>query len=168
MSYRPYSPPTPMLFGYDPYWILPEDHLARLVEQVVEASIIPPRRALAPRLPPFDPRLTIKVLIYGYATGQRSSRQLERLCSESLPYLFLTRGDTPSYKTLCTVRIEQSDLIEQVWVGLFAVAEKLGLKRLGHVVIDSSKLRADASPEAVLKPSEYEALRQELAAGLVR
>jgi hypothetical protein len=35
-------------------------------------------------------------------------------CDESLPYLFLTRGDTPSYETLCTVRVEQAERIEAV------------------------------------------------------
>src|SRR5205823_1553958 len=162
MSYRPYPPPTPLLIGYDPVTDLPAGHLARLVEQVVEASLGPPRRPPGPGQPPFDPRLLVKVLVYGYATGQRSSRQLERLCAESLPYLFLTRGDTPSYRTLCSVRVAQSERIEQVWLGLFAVAAELGLPRLGHVVIDSSKLRADASPEAVVTQREYAAVRAEL------
>jgi transposase len=167
MSYRPYLPPTPLLFGYDPVRDLPPDHLARLVEQVVEASVTPPRRRRQPGQPAYDPRLSIKVLVYGYATGQRSSRQLERLCGESLPYLFLTRGDTPSYRTLCTVRVEQGEAIEAVWVSLFAVAQAAGLKRLGHIVVDSTKLRANASPEAVLEADEYAAVRQELAQILV-
>ena len=164
MSYRPHPSPTHMLFGYDPLRDLPADHFARLVEQVVEDSITPPRRPRGPGQPAFDPRLCIKVLVYGYATGQRSSRQLERLCDESLPYLYLTRGDAPSYRTLCTVRVEQGELIERVWVGLFAVAREAGLQRLGHIVVDSTKLRAAASPEAVVPADEYAALRAELAA----
>lgn len=162
MSYRPYAPPAPLLIGYDPFRDLPADHLARLVELVVEASVSPGPRPAGPGQPPFDPRLPIKVLVYGYATGHRSSRQLERLCDESLPYLFLTRGDAPSYRTLCSVRVEQSELIEQVWIDLFAVADSVGLKRLGHLVVDSTKLRANASPEAVLTADEYEPVRQEL------
>jgi transposase len=163
MSYRPYGPPAPLLFGYDPMRDLPADHLARLVEQVVEASVVPPRRLPGPGQPAYDARLLVKVLVYGYAIGQRSSRQLERLCDESLPYLFLTRGDTPSYRTLCTARVEQSDLIETVFVNLFAVADAVGLKRLGHLVVDSTKLRANASPEAVLQAEEYADVREELA-----
>jgi hypothetical protein len=162
MSYRPHPPSGPLLIGYDPERDLPADHLARLVEQVVEASVTPPRRPAGPGQPPFDPRLPLKVLVYGYATGQRSSRQLERLGAESLPYLFLTRGDTPSYRTLCTVRVEQCELLEQVWVGLLAVAQACGMARVGHLVVDSTKLRADASPEAVLKAGEYEPMREEL------
>src|SRR5438045_1783241 len=78
MPYRPHPPPAPLLFGYDPERDLPRDHLARLVEQVVEEAVRPPLHLPGRGHPPFDPRLPIKVLIYGYATGHRSSRQQER------------------------------------------------------------------------------------------
>lgn len=162
MPYRPYPPSAPLLFGYDPERDLPRDHLARLVDQVVDEAIQPPLRLSGRGQPPFDPRLPIKVLIYGYATGHRSSRQLERLCDESLPYLFLTRGDTPSYRTLCSVRVNESERLEQVFVTLFAVAEAAGMRRVGHIVLDSTKMRANASPEAVLTPNEYGPVREEL------
>jgi transposase len=162
MSYRPYAPPAPLLIGYDPVCDLPQDHLARLVEAVVEEALTVPPHPPAPGNSPFDPRLPIKVLVYGYATGIRSSRRLEQYCAESLPYLFLTRGATPSYRTLCRPRVEESALIEQVWISLFAVAGRGGLKRIGKIVVDSSKLRADARPEAVLTPEEYAAVRAEL------
>jgi len=163
MSYRRYGPPQLLLIGYDPARDLPADHLARLVEQVVEQTVRPPRRDRQPGQPPYDPRLCVKVLVYGYATGVRSSRQLERHCRESLPYLFLTRGDTPSYHTLCTARTQEGEYLEAVWEGLFAVAAAVGLERLGRIVVDSTKLRADASPEAVVKRDEFAAVRAELA-----
>jgi transposase len=147
---------------YDPVRDLPPDHLARLVEQVVEATVVPPQRTRRRGQPPYDPRLCVKVLVYGYATGVRSSRQLERPCRESLPYLLLTRGDTPSYHTLCTARTEQGAFLEAVWEGLFAVAAAVGLERLGKLVVDSTKLRADARPAAVLTRDEFGAVRAEL------
>src|SRR5688572_24071218 len=162
MSYRRYGPPTPLLIGYDPVRDLPPDHLARLVEQVVEQTVAPPRRDPGPGQPPYDPRLCVKVLIYSYCTGVRSSRVMERHCKESLPYLYLTRGDAPSYHTLCSARTEQGPLLEAVWEGLFAVAAAVGLERLGRLVVDSTKLRADASPEAVLVRDEFAAVRAEL------
>jgi len=162
MSYREHNPPGPRLMGYDPFFDLPMDHLARLVEAVVEESIEVEEKACGPGQPAFDPRLCAKVLVYGYATGVRSSRQLEKLCDESLPYLFLTRGDTPSYRTLCSVRVERSALLEQVWVGLFSVAQGCGMRRLGRIVVDSSKLRANAGSESVLKQDEYAAMKSAL------
>ena len=162
MGYRPHPAPQYMLFGYDPVRDLPADHLARLVEYVVEEANLPKTISGGRGQPAFDPRLCAKVLVYGYATRVRSSRQLERLCSESLPYLFLTRGDTPSYRTLCHFRVNHSDIIERVFTELFAVAGECGMERLGAIVIDSSKFRADASPEAVIKQTEFAPLLDEL------
>lgn len=162
MSYRPHAAPTPMLFGYDPFRDLPKDHLARLVELVVEQADPPRKLSGLKGQPAFDPRLCAKVLIYSYATGVRSSRQMERLCKENLCYLFLTRDDKPSYRTLCSFRVEHSDLIGEIWLGLFVIAAHCGMKRMGRIVIDSSKFRADASPEAVIKAREYQPILDEL------
>ncbi len=161
--YRRHDPPAPLLFGYDPFRDLPLDHLARLVEHVVEETVVPPRRERGqPGQPPYDPRLWVKVLVYSYCTGVRSSRVMERHCRENLPLLFLTRGDAPSYHTLCTARTEQGEFLEAVWIGLFGVAEAVGIERLGRITLDSTKLRANASPEAVVTRDEYAAVRAEL------
>src|SRR5580658_4800524 len=162
MPYRMHTAPIPGFFGYDPVQDLPHDHLARFIEGIVEQSVKPAAKGQGRGQVQFDPRLLTKVLLYGYATGIRSSRQLERLCNESLPFLFLTRGDTPCYRTLCAFRVKQSELIEKVWLDLFEVAGRAGLKRMGQITIDSTKIRADASPEAVAKASEYEAIKAEL------
>lgn len=162
MAYRPHAAPQPLLFGYDPVRDLPADHLARLVDQVVDASFKPTPRPAGAGQPPFDPRLPLKVLVYGYCIGLRSSRRLEQACRENLAFLYLTRGDTPSYRTLCTARTSLGSELEQVWEGLFAVAAAVGLERVGRIVVDSTKLRADVSPEAVVKREEFAALRAEL------
>jgi hypothetical protein len=151
-----------LLIGYDPFRDLPLDHLARLIEQVVEETVKPPARKRGVGQPPYDPRLCVKVLIYSYCIGVRSSRVMERQCQESLPYLYLTRGVAPSYRTLCTARSEQGKYVETVWLGLFSVAAEAGIERLGRLVVDSTKLRANASADAVVKQEEYAALRAEL------
>jgi transposase len=158
---RQYDSPSPLLIGYDPFVDLPNDHLARLVELVVEESVVV-RDEVHPGQPKFDPRLCLKVLIYGYATGLRSSRALEKQCRESLPYLFLSRGDTPSYKTLCSFRTQSAEMLEDVWMGLFVVAKNLGLNRLGRIVVDSTKLRANTGSEMILAREEYAQIKQEL------
>ena len=163
MSYRAYPQPAPRPIGYDPVRDLPSNHLAWLIESTVEDALRDqPMLPAQVGQPPFDPRLCVKVLLYGYATGIRSSRQLERNCRENLPFLLLTRGDTPSYRTLCSFRVEHEDLIEATWLQLFVVGKELGFKRMGRLVLDSSKFRADASAESVVPADEYEALRTEL------
>lgn len=162
MSTRYYGPATPLLIGYDPSVDLPQDHLARFVDKVVEAAVPPGSRKPKRGRPAYDLRLCLKVLIFGYATGVRSSRVLERLCHEHLAYLFLTRGDAPCYRTLCTVRTKHQDLLEQIWLSLFAIAGQHGIARLGRITIDSSKFRANASGEAIVTSDEYEPMLAEL------
>lgn len=162
MSTRPYPPSMPLLIGYDPEVDIPLDHLSRLVEQVVEALVPGGSHEPERGRPAFDLRLCIKVLVFGYSTGVRSSRQLERLCREHLAYLYLTRGDAPCYRTLCSVRVSHKSVLEEVWQGLFAVAGAHGISRLGRIVVDSSKFRADASRECVLTPGEYQSVLAEL------
>jgi len=87
---------------------------------------------------------------------------MERLCDESLAYLFLSRGDTPSYRTLCSTRVKYAGLLEEVWTCLLAVAAEHGITRCGKIVLDSSKWRANASPDAVVKAADFVALQAEL------
>ena len=161
-GYRQHSAPQPMLFGYDPVRDLPADHLARLVEAVVEDAVKPQPKGDQGGQPAYDPRLCLKVLLYGYCTGVRSSRRLEQNCRESLPYLFLTRGDTPTYRTLCSARVNDHEALAQAWEGLFAIAAEVGLKRVGKIVIDSTKIRADVSSASVVSRIEFDAVRAEL------
>ena len=121
-DYREHAPPTPLLVGYDPCVDLPPDHLARFVEMIVEECARPLEKPGGKGQPQYDPRLLLKVLVYAYATGVRSSRTMERLCHESLPYLFLTRGDAPSYRTLCNARLDYRSDLEEVWTAMFATA----------------------------------------------
>jgi transposase len=155
MPYRDYPASSTLLFGYDPERDLPKDHLARLVDRVVDEYVTTAPKAPGRGYPAFNPRLCLKVLIYGYATGLRSSRQLEKHCRESLPYLFLTRGDTPSYRTLCSARTGHDKELEECWIGLFAVAGNLGIRRVGRIDVDSTKIRANVSSDSILKRSEF-------------
>jgi transposase len=162
-DYREHAPPTPLLLGYDPCVDLPPDHLARFVEMIVEECARPLEKSGGKGQPQYDPRLLLKVLVYGYATGVRSSRTMERLCHESLPYLFLTRGAAPSYRTLCSARLDYRSVLEEVWSSMFAAASRAGIRRLGRIVLDSTKIRANASGESVVRQSEYAAVLEELA-----
>jgi hypothetical protein len=85
---------------------------------------------------------------------------LEKQCCESLPYLLLTRGASPSYRTLCTARTEYKDEVDTCWISLFAIAKNSGFKRVGRIDVDSTKIRADVSPESVIKSEDFAKFRQ--------
>ena len=67
--------------------------MAPIIDEVVETVL--DLRALyaaseeARGGPPYDPRLLLRALLYGYAPGVRSSRRLERHCLEDVAFRFL-------------------------------------------------------------------------------
>lgn len=162
MPYRDHAPLGPSLIGYDPVLEIPSDHLARLVDAIVDETVTPAQRIPCRGNVPYDPRMCLKVLVYGYSLGVRSSRQLEEMCRDRLSFKLLTRGQVPSYHTLSSARTQLKPLMRQIWLGLFAVAEENGIKRCGRIVVDSTKIRANASPEAVVKQCEFDAIIEEL------
>ena len=87
---------------------LPEGHLARFVSELVEEVLdLEPFRASyteARGFPPYDPRLMLKLLIYGYVTGVRSSRAIERRCHDDVAFRFLAANAAPDYRSVARFR----------------------------------------------------------------
>ncbi|MQB02463.1 MAG: hypothetical protein GEU78_20010 [Actinobacteria bacterium] len=87
---------------------LPEEHLARVVSDLVDhtldlseirASYVEERGA-----PPYDPRMMLKLLIYGYATGVCSSRKIEARCHDDVAFRFLAANARPDYRSIARFR----------------------------------------------------------------
>ncbi|GAH12793.1 unnamed protein product [marine sediment metagenome] len=75
---------------------LPEEHLARFVADLVDEHLDLSRIHAAYTEgrggPPYDPRLMVRILLYGYTTGMRSSRAIERKCVDDVPFRWLAAG----------------------------------------------------------------------------
>jgi transposase len=91
----------------------------------------------------------LKVHIYGYALGLRSSRSLDRACRYDDAFRFLAHGLTPDFHTLCRFRRRQAAQFEALFVQIVRRCQAAGLVSLGHVAIDGSKLRANRSPRGL-------------------
>lgn len=81
---------------------LPEEHLARfvadLVDEVLDLGPILASYTEKRGFPPYDPRLMVRLLIYGYTTGVRSSRAVERKCVDDVAFRYLAAGQGPDYR----------------------------------------------------------------------
>jgi transposase len=161
-EFKEHPPSGPLLIGYDPYSDLPQDHLSRLVDRVVDECAEVEQKEVGPGQPELHPRLLLKILIYSYATGVFSSRRMEQNCGESLPYLLLTRGERPSYHTLSSARSSLCEELHWIWTCLFTVAVEAGIRFVGKISIDSTKLRANVSGESVICRDRFEELAQRL------
>lgn len=159
MNYREYNPNQTQFFGYKPEDVLQEDHLAYLVDEMVEQLDLKKFYDLTPGAgnPAYDPRLMLKILFFGYATGVFSSRKLQQQCQENLAFIHLSRGQRPKFRAICEFRIRQQGPIKELFSQLLGIARKLNLLKIGRLVLDSTKIKANASSSRVIKADEYDA-----------
>jgi len=129
---------------------LPEGHLARFVAEVVEAldlSAIYGRyeerdgRGMAA----YDPRMMVRVLIYGYSRGVVSSRRIERATYEDVAFRYLAADQHPDHDTIATFRKEQLGNLSKLFVEVLRLCQQAGLVKLGQVALDGTKVKANAS-----------------------
>lgn len=128
---------------------LGDDDEARFVSEVVEhlldLSAIYSSYASASGAPPYDPRMMLKLLIYGYSTGVTSSRELERRCRRDIAFRWLSANALPDYRSLSRFRRRHLAALEDLFTQVLQLCAKAGLVRLGRVALDGTKLDANAS-----------------------
>ena len=131
---------------------LPEDHLAWFVISVVEQLDVSGFEAGAKLggagRAPYDPRMLLALLIYAYACGERSSRQIERLCAVDVAFRVICAQDVPDHSTIARFRQRHEAAMSQLFAQVLRLCAKAGLGRVGVVAVDGTKIAASASPEA--------------------
>lgn len=95
--------------------------------------------------PPYDPRLMLKLLIYGYATGTVSSRKLEQATYRDVAVRMLVADQHPDYRSIARFRRRHLATLAELFVQALRLCEKAGLVKLGTPAIDGTELRANAS-----------------------
>ncbi|WP_370360735.1 IS1182 family transposase [Catenulispora sp. MAP12-49] len=128
---------------------LPEGHLARfvadLVDEVLDLSPILAGYIEKRGQPPYDPRLMVRLLIYGYTTGVRSSRAIERKCTDDVAFRYLAAGAGPDYRSISRFRARHLDALADIFTQSLHLAQKLGMVKMGRVALDGTKWAANAS-----------------------
>jgi len=95
--------------------------------------------------PEYDPKVMLKLLVYGYSYGVRSSRKLEREVNYNLSFIWLVGGLKPDHKTLAEFRRRNKTALQKVLKQCARLCIRLGLIEGNTLFIDSSKMRANAS-----------------------
>jgi transposase len=149
-TYRPYTPGQSFLLPPSPSEWLPEGHLAYFVLDLLEELDLGPIEQVLQAMDargerPFAPRMMMALLVYGYAVGVFSSRKIERATHEDVAFRVLAAGAHPHFTTINDFRLRHrnafADLFQQVLVECMSA----GLVKLGHVAIDGTKMKANAS-----------------------
>jgi transposase len=107
--------------------------------------------------PPFDPRLMTALLLHGYASGIYSSRRIARAAVERADFMMIVAGDPPDFRTISEFRRRHLKALAALFVQVLKLAEQAGLVKLGHVALDGTKIKANASKH---KAMSYERMKK--------
>ncbi|CAA9580819.1 MAG: Mobile element protein [uncultured Thermomicrobiales bacterium] len=143
--FKPYAPDVQAVVRLEE--ALPPDHpvhpFVDLVRSVDLAHFATPPGPKGEK--PYHPHALFGILAWGYLHGVRSSRKLARLARQEATFAYLAGGGRPDYRTLARFRRDNAAAFTAVFQETVVLALRLGLARLGHVALDGTKLKANAS-----------------------
>ena len=147
-TYRPYDPDQQLLLSAALREWLPDDHLAYFISDVVDQLDLSEITARCEREsrggPPYHPRMMVKVL-YGYCVGVASSRRIAQRLHEDIAFRVLAANNTPDFRTISDFRKDNLEALSGLFLQVLALCRRAGLVKLGHVALDGTKVRANAS-----------------------
>jgi transposase len=140
---------TPLLLPPDMRDWVPENHLVHFVMAAVDELDLSavPVNVRGTGSEQYPPRMLLGLLIYSYATGVFSSRQIERCTYDSVATRLLCADTHPDHDTLCTFRSASRELLSRTFATVLEMAARCGVLRVGGitVAIDGTKVLANAS-----------------------
>ena len=95
--------------------------------------------------PPYHPRMLVKVLLYGYCIGVASSRRIARRLHKDIAFRVLAANNTPDFRTISDFRRDHLEALSGLFVQVLELCRRAGLVKLGHVALDGTKVKANAS-----------------------
>ncbi len=166
-KYREYHPDQLLLLPPDMREWLSEGHLALFISDVVDeldlAAIYRVYEECDRRgQPPYHPRMLVKLLIYAYCKGKPSSRKIEQATTDEVPYRVLAAGACPDHDTIAAFRQRHLKELSGLFVQVLQLCQKAGLVKLGHVALDGSKIKANASKHKAMSYDRMCEKEQEL------
>jgi transposase len=172
-TFRAYDMNQQLLLPPDLREWLRDDHLALYVSDVVEAlelsAIISKYEEGDSRgRPPYHPALMVKLLVYGYCTGRMSSRKLEQATYDDIAFRVLTCDQHPDHDSIADFRKRHLPELGQLFVQVLQLCQRAGLVKLGHVAVDSTKIKANARKDESRQYGSLEAAEQALRAEVLR
>lgn len=140
---------------------VPKGHLSglivALVREELDLSAISGSYRSVLGQPPFDPRMMTALLLHGYASGIYASRRIAKAAVERADFMMIVAGDPPDFRTISDFRKRHLKALAALFVQVLKLAEKAGLVKLGHVALDGTKIKANASKH---KAMSYERMKK--------
>jgi transposase len=128
---------------------VPAGHLSRfvvaLVTEELDLSAIMASYKGEKGQPPYHPAMMVALLLYGYAVGLYSSRRIAKACMERVDFMAIVALQAPDFRTISEFRRRHLAALSALFVQVLKLCERAGLVKLGHVALDGTKIKANAS-----------------------
>jgi transposase len=147
-------------------WV-PEDHLARFVADITDQLDLSGILAVYQRkdgrgMAAYHPVMMVRLLLYGYCRGIVSSRKIERATYEDVAFRYLAADQHPDHDTIADFRQTHLQSLAGLFTQALRLCDKAGLIKLGHVAIDGTKLKANASKHKAMSYERMEEKEKQL------
>jgi len=150
--------------------LVPPGHMAHFVRELVRGELDLSQILESYReergQPPYHPVMMTALLLYTYCQGIYSSRRIARSCQERVDYMAVTAMQAPDFRTISDFRKRHLSALEGLFVQVLQLCQRSGLVTLGHVSLDGTKVRANASKHKAMSyermSSEEKRLRDEV------
>jgi transposase len=161
-TYRPWNPDQQWLLPPSVHDWLPQDDLVYFILDTVNeldlCAITAKYEQEERGYPPYNPRMMIALLFYAYCRGIFSSRKIMQACEERLTFRVIVGDEIPNWRTISDFRKLHLKALEQLFVQVLQLCQKAGLVKLGHIALDGTKVKANASRH---KAMSYGRMKQE-------
>ena len=166
-TFRAYNVDQRLLLPPDMRQWLPEGHLALFLLDVVSQLDLSQITAVYEQgdgrgQPPYHPVMMVTLLLYAYCTGKPSSRRIERATYEEVPYRVLAGDQHPDHDSIAAFRQRHLRALARLFVQGLQLCEAAGLVKLGHVALDGTKIKANASKHKAMSYERMCAKEQQL------
>lgn len=133
-------------------WI-EEDSLEQYISDTIDyldtegrlESFYPESREDGRGRPSYHPILLLKVLVFGYSIGVRSSRKLDRLLERDVAFRYLAANQQPDFRTISDFRKDHREEFEHLFEEILRLCREAGLADLGEVALDGRRVQGDAA-----------------------
>ena len=167
-TFRPYEPDQILLLPPSLREWLPGGHLAYFIMDVVAdldlSEIVKFYGGPARGTVPFEPRMMVGVLLYAYGVGIASSRKIAKRLEEDIAFRVLAANQRPDFRTISEFRRVHMAALKTLFVQVLRLCQKAGLVKLGHVALDGTKMKANASKHKAMSYSRRQTAEPALAA----
>jgi transposase len=167
-TFREWNPEQSVMFPPTVLDLVEKDDLVHFIKNMVleqlELSEILGQYLEERGYPPMDPRMMTALLLYSYCQGIYASRRIARACKQRVDYMALTGMQKPDFRTVSLFRQRHLKALGGLFAQVLRLCEKAGLAKLGHVALDGTRLRANASKHKSMSYGRMKRAEKDLAA----